>query len=285
MTWVDSQREKAQNQVIETVLESNHPPPTSDPRILEWIARQATDLKAKAHSEAISQAKRNARAAYETAYNEAKEGHDADIQAILADKEQRLAEARAIVEQEISTFKMNLKAEKAQRIDTLRHDELLAKRTTRKPRPDPISATRRKRTPSTASVDGSNNSRAPSPEPIEVEQTPINDTQEGNSPTPKADAQLCPQNPNTTNDLMANMMQVMNQCMQQHLAPITTRLAALEDAKAATTWNFNPREETYGNYGIGDVDIDGGYVSYTTPEQQALLDQQNETATHYMQLD
>jgi hypothetical protein len=85
--------------------------------------------------------------------------------------------------------------------------------------------------------------------------------------------------------MLANMMQVMNQCMQQHLAPITMRLVALEDAKATTTWDYNPHEETYMQYGIGNIDIDRGYADYTMPKQQTLLAQQNEVALHYMQLD
>jgi hypothetical protein len=284
MAWVDSQRANAENQVIETVLESNHPPFTEDPRIVEWIARQADTLKDEARKKAIAQATRKARSLYDDTLRKAQEGHDADLQLILEDKERRLAEARALAEQEISTFKMDLKAEKAQRIDTLKHDNLLANRTTRKPRPDPISATRRKRASRTPSIADTNTSRPNSPAPIEVDHAPGNEEQEGNSPTPKADTPLRPPEKVETNDLMANMLQVMNQCMQTHLAPITARLTTLEDAKAATTWNFNPREETYAQYGIGDVDIDGGYVDHATSEQRELLAQQNETAQYYMQL-
>jgi hypothetical protein len=273
MSWVDSQRAMAENQVIEMVLESNHPPLTEDPRIIEWISRQAEALKDEAKKKAVAQATRKARTLYDDTLRKAQEGHDANIQMILEDKERQLAEARATAEQEISAFKMDLKAEKAQRIDTLKHNNLLANRTTRKPRPDPISATCRKRTSRPPSSAGMDASRPTSPTPIEIDQSPDNEEQEGNSPTPKADAPLRPREAENTNDMITNMMQVMNQCMQTHLAPITSRLAALEDAKAATTWNFNPWEEIYGNYGIGDIDIDGGYTDYTTPEQKALLAQ------------
>jgi hypothetical protein len=139
---------------------------------------------------------------------------------------------------------------------------------------------------STASVARSDRSCASSPEPIKVDQTPANDTQEGNSPTPKADTQLQPALPETKgDDLLTNMMQIMNQCMNQHLAPITSHLATLEEARTLPTWNHNSQEEIFGDYSTGNVDIDRGYANYTTTEQQTLLNQQNEMAQYYMQLD
>jgi hypothetical protein len=85
---------------------------------------------------------------------------------------------------------MDLKAKWAQHMDTLKHNKQLAKCTLCKPQPDPISATCHKRATSIAALDGSERSYASSLAAIEIKPIPIDDTQEGNSPTPKVDTQL-----------------------------------------------------------------------------------------------
>jgi hypothetical protein len=57
MTWVNSQQNTAHNQVIESILETNHPPSEADPCILKWIDHQAKELRMKAQNEAVQQAK------------------------------------------------------------------------------------------------------------------------------------------------------------------------------------------------------------------------------------
>jgi len=171
---------------------------------------------------------------------------------------------------------MDLKAKWAQHINTLKHDELLTKHIPCKPRPDPISATHYKRATLIAASDRLERSHASSSAAIEIKSIPIDNTQEGNLPTPKVDAQLQPIiPPSKDGNMLANMMQMMNQCMGQHLAPIIACLTALKQSKTLATWNWNLYEELYGDYGTGNVDVNSGFIDYTTPKQLTLLKQQN----------
>ena len=53
MTWVDSQCQKTMNQVVKTVIGSNHPPFTTDPHIVEYIQWEAENLTEHTHKEAV----------------------------------------------------------------------------------------------------------------------------------------------------------------------------------------------------------------------------------------
>jgi hypothetical protein len=53
VTWVNSQRQKTLNQVVESVLGSDHPPFTNDPCIVEYIKREAEALSDRTCKEAV----------------------------------------------------------------------------------------------------------------------------------------------------------------------------------------------------------------------------------------
>jgi len=108
MSWVDSQCATAFNQVVEVVLDSNHPPPETDPRMTEWITRRAEELKQKAESDAIKSAKRNARTLYNQQRHIVEKDLEADLQAIKDNGEAQRAQARAQEDQLIAEFKANL---------------------------------------------------------------------------------------------------------------------------------------------------------------------------------
>jgi hypothetical protein len=124
------------NQVVEAVIGSNHPPFTTDPCIVEFIQREAETLAEKAHKEAVLQAKRNARQAYDTAREEANALHNKDLKTIREHTDKALAEARAKSKIKIAAFKADLKAQRLQCKADLEQDAILARRTPKKPRPD-----------------------------------------------------------------------------------------------------------------------------------------------------
>jgi hypothetical protein len=133
VAWVDSQRQKTMNQVVEAVIGSNHPPFTTDPRIVEFIQREAESLAERAHKEAVLQAKRNVRQAYDAAKEAADALHTKDLEAIREHTDKALAEARAKSEIEIAAFKADLKAQRSQRKADLEQDAVLTRCTPKKP--------------------------------------------------------------------------------------------------------------------------------------------------------
>jgi hypothetical protein len=186
VTWVNTQRQKTMNQVVEAVIGSNHPPFTTDPRIVEFIQREAESLTEHAHKEAIIQAKRNAKQTYDAVREQADAIHAKDLKAIREHTDKALAEACSKSKIEIATFKADLKAQRTQRKADLEQDAILVQHTLKKPRPDPINMTRARRSASCST------SRCPSPSHSEIEVTepmtidanePL-DPQVENSPTP-----------------------------------------------------------------------------------------------------
>jgi hypothetical protein len=127
------------NQVVETVIGSNHPPFTTDPHIVEYIQREAENLAECAHKKAIIQAKRNTKQTYNAAREQVDALHTKDLKAIWEHTDKILAEARSKSEIEIAAFKVDLKAQHAQCKADLEQDAILARCTPKKPHPDPIS--------------------------------------------------------------------------------------------------------------------------------------------------
>jgi hypothetical protein len=82
IAWVDSQCQKTLNQVVESVLGSDHPPFTTDLRIVEYIKREAENLTERAYKKAIIQAKRNVKQTYDTTQEQADIVHAKDLEAI-----------------------------------------------------------------------------------------------------------------------------------------------------------------------------------------------------------
>jgi hypothetical protein len=126
------------NQVVESVIGSNHPPFTRDPRIIEFIKHEADTLAEHTYKEVVLQAKRNTRTAYNAACEEADRQHAKDLKAIREHMDAILTEAHTKAEIEITAFKADLKAQCGQRKADLKQDAILTRRTPKKPRPGPI---------------------------------------------------------------------------------------------------------------------------------------------------
>jgi hypothetical protein len=126
------------NQVVEAIIGSNHPPFTTDPQIVEFIQREAETLTERAHKEAITQAKCNAKQAYNTMREQVDAQHAQDLEILCEHTDKALADAHSKSEIEIATFKADLKAQHTQRKVDLEQDTILAQHTPKKPCPDPI---------------------------------------------------------------------------------------------------------------------------------------------------
>jgi hypothetical protein len=248
VTWVDSQRQKTMNQVMEAVIGSNHPPFTADPRIIEFIQREAEALAEHTHREAVTQAKCNAKQAYDTAREQADALHTKDLNAIREHTDKALAEACSESEIEITTFKADLKAQRTQCKADLEQDAILARCMPKKPRPDLINTSRSRHDTSRST------SRCPSPsrsmikvmEPMMVDTNEPLDPQVENSPTPTS--AICapipcvseaPSNAPTDklDDLITmmqtgfdNMGKLVDSKLEKALTPINSRLQQLKGA-------------------------------------------------------
>jgi hypothetical protein len=240
VAWVDSQRQKTLNQVVEAVIGSNHPPFTTDPRIIEYIQREAETLAERAHKEAVIQAKRNAKQTYDAAREQADTLHAKDLEAIREHTDKALAEARSKSEIEIATFKADLKAQRTQRKADLEQDAVLARRTPKKPRPDPINTSRSRRNASRST------SRCPSPsrsvievtEPMTLDADEPLDPQIENSPTPTSTVHVpipraseAPSENSKLDDIITmmhkgfeNMGNIVDSKLEKALAPINSHL-------------------------------------------------------------
>jgi len=259
MEWVHDKRAFAFDQVVEVVVNSNPPPFTADPRIVEFIQRSALDLKARAESEAIKTAKRNARTFFEqnkvvelgkfnidlaTICNdcdrrlqEARDTAQCEIQTVEADCQRRLQEAKDKAVLDVTTLRAELKAQhEANKAEA--HDSLITsvrasnRKTTRETRkPKPIRTHSR-----TPSKHGSDISDARVSETTYGEPSTL--TQEAmmaidtnppaaleNSPTPKADVPLIPVAPTATAvPQLTDMMKFMQECMDQQSKRISAQL-------------------------------------------------------------
>jgi hypothetical protein len=280
IAWVDSQCKKTLNQVVELVLGSDHPPFTTDPRIIEFIKREAETLAEHTHKEAVIQAKHNAKQTYDAAREQADALHAKDLEAIREHMDKALTEALTRSKIEIAAFKVDLKAQHAQCKANLKQDAILAKRTPRKPCPDPINTSRSQQNAScsTSCYPSPSHSVIEITEPMALDTNEPLDLQNENSPTPTSAVPVqiphVPEAPSKSSKLddiismmhkgFKNMGNIINLKLEKVLALINYRLQQLEGAPCQP-------DDFFLNWGQGDVDIDSGLTNYTTPEQQDLL--------------
>jgi len=259
MEWVHDKRAFAFDQVVEVVVNSNPPPFEADPRILEFIKRTALDLKAKAESEAIKTAKRNARTFFEQNKVVELGKFDADLATIRNDCDRRLQEARDLARREIesvqeecqrrlqeakdkavldvTTLRAELKAQhEANKADA--HDTLITsvrasnrKHTCDAHKPKPIRTHSRTPSEHRSDINDARGSETDYGEPSALTQEAMMaiDTNPPapleNSPTPKADVPLIPAAPTAAAaPQMADMMKFMQDCMDQQSKRISMQL-------------------------------------------------------------
>jgi hypothetical protein len=276
---------------VESVLRSDHPPFTNDPRIVKHIKCEAESLTERAHKKAVIQAKRNAKQMYDTMQEQADCQHTKDLKAIREHTDRALAEAYTRSKIEIAAFKVDLKAQRGQCKANLEQDAILARRTPKKPRPGPIDTARSRHSESHSSShcpspSGSNatlmvlnadESHAPQ---IENSLTP---TKESTAPILmlRPSAPSAPPSESSKLDDLLNMMatgfknmgKLIDSKLEKALTPINTRLRHLEN----TTHQQNDicqLDNIYPTYGISNINIDSGTANYATPEQLEMLRQQ-----------
>jgi hypothetical protein len=269
MEWVHEKQAFAFNQVVEVVVNSNPSPFEADPRIVEYIKRMATALKAKAESEAVKAAKCNTMTIFEqnkvmmlgnfdidlaTIRNDcdhqlqdARDKAQLDINAINANCQRHLQDAKDKAVLNVTNLRAKLKAQwEANKADA--HDTLIGtlqsstkKRSQETQCPNPIRTS--SRTPSVGSVISNTHvSEINYGEPSALTQEAMmavdigGPVAEGNSPTPKADIPLIPAE--TTNPQISDMMKFMKECMDEQskhlsmqLEPIIKCIKHLEEPK------------------------------------------------------
>jgi hypothetical protein len=282
--WRQKTREMAKDRVVLGLTSEHLPHVKADPRVLEWISRQAADLKEEAEKDASMKAAEDARAIYEQQYDITRHALEEDLHKIRLHHDTLLAKAREDAANDLAALKAKFKTEKAQtRIDLEQQERQLGKVEKRKnPRPSPISVKPRKERQRASRDPSPAGSRAPSPSPsLEYTDAPVvpmnTDTAEGNSPTPKADASLAPQveplpTPAATDS--ASILQAIIAHLDKKIDPITRRLSALEDART------QPQTLDDGhNYMWGQPEYDHRSED-DTPEQNEMLKRQREIAEH-----
>jgi hypothetical protein len=168
--------------------------------------------------------------------------HAKDLEAIQEHTNKILAEACSKSEIEITTFKVDLKAQHMQCKADLEQDAILARHTLKKPHPNPINTLRSRRSMSCST------SHCPSPshsetalmEPMNLDTNEPSAPQEENSPTPTNDggipipvshASEAPSKHSKLDDIISmmhkgfeNMGNIINSKLEKALAPINTRL-------------------------------------------------------------
>jgi hypothetical protein len=228
----------------------------------------------------VLQAKRNARSTYDSEREQADCQNAEDLKAIRKHTDKVLEEARTKSEIEIAAFKADLKAQCSQRKADLEQDAILTRCTPKKPRPGPIDTLRSRRSKSHSS------SCCPSPSgsiamQMETDADNPHAPQIKNSPTPTnetavqipAPRPLEPPSKSSKLDDLLNMMatgfknmgDLIDFKLEKALAPINSRLRHLKNKDVCQPDDIHP------TYGISDVDIDSGAVSYMTPKQLKLL--------------
>jgi hypothetical protein len=259
MEWVHDKQAFAFDQVVEIVVTSNPPPFEADPRILEFIKRSALDLKAKAESEAIKTAKRNARTFFEQNKVVELGKFDADLATIRNDCERRLQEARDIARREIESVQEECQRRLQEAKDKAVLDvtnlctELKAQREANKAEAHnnlitSVRASNRKQTHDARKPKPiRTHSRTPSEHGSDISDARVSETDYGepsaltqeammaidtnppapleNSPTPKADVPLISAAPMAAAaPQMADMMKFMQDCMDQQSKRISMQL-------------------------------------------------------------
>ena len=272
LTLKDAARAAASDHAVMRIISENPPPFSADPRILEWAKREATTKRASLMVQIEEKARAKAEANYDTFLTAAELQHTNDVEAVREDYNKRLAQAREEWEAQLISLKADLKAQYQDKKATLEHDRVIGRTTTRKSRrPTPLQATVRQRSRSRSSTRSELSyedliqptSLVPIEPPFDETQV-INvpddrmitdETDKGNSPTPKADASLAP---TTAQDLVMQLLLSIQRQLEktdQRLEQTDQRLASIEHGERPHDSLWDDATD-YNNFRIDDVDYE-----------------------------
>ena len=168
--------------------------------------------------------------------------HAKDLEAIQEHTDKILTEACSKSEIEITTFKVDLKAQHVQHKADLEQDAILARHTPKKPHPDPINTLQSRRSMSRSTSHCSSPSRSETAlmELMNLDTNEPSAPQEENSPIPTNDSGIpilvshaseAPSKHSKLDDIISimhkgfeNMGNIVNSKLEKALAPINTHL-------------------------------------------------------------
>jgi len=111
LRWKDEQTSTAHDQVVLAVINSQPPPFSADPRILEWIDWMAKAAWLEAKANATAHAIEEARSVYKAQLTSSRLALNADLQAICDNHDAQLAQARKDTATKLLVLKFDLSAD------------------------------------------------------------------------------------------------------------------------------------------------------------------------------
>jgi hypothetical protein len=171
----NAERDRAWDHIVNLVVSGNPPPIDADPRITEWIEREAKRLHADMEARALSLAEDCAKVLHDQQCAVVRAHLNDDLNLLRDETDKAIAVAREHASQELADIRAQIKVERENLKAELKHDTHLAKREASlarrtacaHKRPEPLTSTTRSRAgsrrPSTSHV---------SPTPVLMELAP-----------------------------------------------------------------------------------------------------------------
>jgi hypothetical protein len=146
---IDKERERAWDEIVSRTVSANPPPFDADPRILEWIDREARHLKGDAEARALHKAEQQATILFEQQKAIIKACLEEDLTLLCDETDKALDLARERACQELVDLRAEHKAQRAVTRADLQDEDLRSARkectARQKKRPNPLTSVTRSR--------------------------------------------------------------------------------------------------------------------------------------------